>query len=451
MTRSPIGWDRRIAGAAGALMLGWMMGGGPGDDRARAALRAISAGAASDAPVTEPAVAPVPDPGDDPLRVEVLTFGPGTHPFTRFGHNAIRIVDRRLGTDVVYNFGTFSFDSPRLVWEFLQGRLRYWLSRSSMATTVRVYRRENRSIEAQELDLSRAQKQALAERLEINARPENRHYRYDYFADNCSTRVRDAVDAVLGGNLHGGAVEPGSMSLREHALRMSADNLPLYTALLIALGPATDEPIDEWAEAFLPELLQRTLGRAVIGPDEAGVPARPLVKSQQVLLAANRSAARREPPEWHAAFLGAGLLVGLVMALLGRAGARVRGVRVVFGVFVSVAGLVVGGIGCFLVGVWTFTPHAVAYRNENVLLLAPFTISLVVLGLGSATGGRAAARWTHRITACALGLALAGCFAKLLPSSRQQNGAVIAFMLPVWVGITAGARSVARRLQDPPT
>ena len=175
----------------------------------------------------------------DPLTVEILTFGPGQHPFTRFGHNAIRIIDRSpgVGTDVVYNFGTFTFDSPRLIVDFLQGRLRYWLSRSSMAGTQALYRRENRDIEAQELDLSAAQKRALQSRLEVNARPENRDYRYDYFADNCSTRVRDALDAVLDGRLRAGAVGPGTMTLRAHALRMAADDLPLYTALLIVLGP----------------------------------------------------------------------------------------------------------------------------------------------------------------------------------------------------------------------
>ena len=37
--------------------------------------------------------------------------------------------------------------------------------------------------------------------LEWNALPENAEYRYDYFSDNCSTRVRDAIDRVVGGTL----------------------------------------------------------------------------------------------------------------------------------------------------------------------------------------------------------------------------------------------------------
>src|SRR5690349_16479008 len=58
----------------------------------------------------------------DPLRVFVMTMGPGDHPFFRFGHNAIWIRDARIPSDRVYNFGTFRFDSPRLIFDFLGGR-----------------------------------------------------------------------------------------------------------------------------------------------------------------------------------------------------------------------------------------------------------------------------------------------------------------------------------------
>ena len=71
----------------------------------------------------------------------MLTFGAGGHPFSRFGHDALRIADRRTGSDIVYNFGTFSSDSPNLVVDFLRGRLSYWLSRSHIATTLLSYRR----------------------------------------------------------------------------------------------------------------------------------------------------------------------------------------------------------------------------------------------------------------------------------------------------------------------
>jgi hypothetical protein len=387
--------------------------------------------------VTAPAAA------NDPLTVEVLTFGPGDHPFTKFGHNAIRVTDRQAGTDWVYNFGTFSFHSPRLIVDFLKGRLRYWLSRSSMTSAVHSYQRDNRSIEAQELDLLPAQKRELARRLEVNARPENREYRYDYFGDNCSTRVRDALDGVLGGRLRASAVGQGTMSFRAHALRMAADNLSLYTALLIVLGPRADRPIDEWAEGFLPEMLQRTLRGALAGDGTGGSSSGRLVKAERVVFAPQRPPPLREPPSRLPGFLVVGLILGLIMAGLGRVGSSVPAARFAFGVLVSVTGLVLGGVGCFLVGAWALTPHAVVYRNENVLLFAPFAIALVVLGIGSAIGRPGARRKTYLVAASALGLAIAACGLKLFPWSRQDNGALILLLVPTWLGITIGARAIA--------
>ena len=384
--------------------------------------------------------APAP-PDDDPLTVEVLTMGPGDHPFTKFGHNAVRIHDRRAGIDAVYNFGTFAFGSPRLIIDFLQRRLKYWLSRSTMTTTTYVYQRENRTIESQELALSPVQKRELWRRLEENARPENREYNYDYFADNCSTRVRDALDGVLGGRIRASAIGQGSMSLRAHALRMAADDIPLYAALMIVLGPRADRPIDEWAEGFLPEMLQRSLRGVHVGGVAA--PAEKLVRAERVVFEARRAPPRREAPSRLPAFLGMGVLAGLILAALGRASVRRRSLRFLFGLLVALVGLGAGFIGCFLAGVWAFTPHAVVYRNENVLLFAPFAIALAVFGIGTAIGRMPAARKTYLLALCALGLAIAASALKLFPWSRQENGALILLMLPTWLGMTVGARAIA--------
>jgi hypothetical protein len=399
---------------------------------------------AADAVVVPSAGVPAPTaaaPDDDPLTVEVLTMGPGDHPFTRFGHNAIRIRDQRTGADVVYNFGTFAFSSPKLIVDFLQRRLKYWLSQSTMASTAWVYQHENRTIESQELVLAPAQKRELWRRLELNARPENREYRYDYFADNCSTRVRDALDGVLGGRVRLAAVGQGAMSLRAHALRMAADDIPFYVALLIVLGPSADRPIDEWAEAFLPEMLQRTLRGVDIG--DAAAPSRRLVRAERVLFQADRPPPRREAPSRLPAFLGIGLLAGGLLVVLGRAGVRRKPLRFLFGVLVAVVGVATGFIGCFLTWAWAFTPHAVVYRNENVLLFAPFAVALGVFGVGTAIGRGPAARKTYLLAACALGMAIAASALKLFPWSRQENGGLILLMLPTWLGMTAGARALA--------
>ena len=53
---------------------------------------------------------------------------------------------------------------------------------------IEAYKAQNRSVVEQQLDLTPAEKVELRDFLELNRRPENRFYRYQYFLDNCSTR-----------------------------------------------------------------------------------------------------------------------------------------------------------------------------------------------------------------------------------------------------------------------
>ncbi|HMF39843.1 MAG TPA: DUF4105 domain-containing protein [Polyangia bacterium] len=382
---------------------------------------------AAGAPAMQPPgpLAPVPPGEPGQLRVFVMTMGPGDHPFFRFGHDAIWIRDEAAATDKVYNFGTFRFDSPRLIFDFLGGRLNYWLSVSSLPHVVGEYRRENRSIAIQELALTPDQKTDLQAALDVNARPENRLYKYDYFLDNCSTRVRDAVDRVAGGKLHAAARQPGRMTLRQHALRMTAQPFWLYLALDIVLGPTVDRPIDQWAEMFLPEELARGLSTG------------PLISGQVEIVHADRPPPLASPPAFGRRFFGVGLAVGFLFAGMGAAGRKSRGARVAAGVLMALWGLAVGFIGCFLFYVWAFTDHVVAHRNQNILICAPWAIALLVLGVGVAMGRPGATRKAFAVSAAALGAALVACALKVGIVAHQENGALIAFFVPAWAGITA--------------
>ena len=388
---------------------------------------ARTAAAADDEPKVEPPPEPqAPVPPEDPLHVYVMTMGPGDHPFFRFGHNAIWIKDTAAKTDRVYNFGTFRFDSPRLILDFLGGRLNYWLSVSPLERVLAEYTRENRRIAIQELNLPAAQKASLQSALVVNARPENRLYKYDYFLDNCSTRVRDAVDRVADGRLRASAAQPGRMSLRAHALRMTAEPLWLYVSLNVVLGPAVDRPIDRWAEMFLPEELAR------------GLPGAGLVSADQVLFEADRPPPRAAPPTWGMQFFLAGCGWGAILFALAGVGRLRRPARVVFGVLLALWGFAAGFVGCFLIYAWAFTDHVVAHRNQNILLCAPWAIALLVLGIGVAMGRPGATRKAFVLAAAALGAVLIACSLKVGIAAHQTNGVLIAFFFPVWLGIAGG-------------
>jgi len=379
------------------------------------------------------------EPGDD-LTVYALTFGPGAHPFLKFGHNAI-LVQPGEGPGWVFNFGTFDFGDPELIPKFLRGRFNYWLSVGGAEPTMDAYRAENRTIISQELDLSAPQKWALWQALRENARPENRAYLYDYFYDNCSTRVRDALDRVTGGRIRAAGRAPGTQTLRAHALRSVADFLPEYLGLYLGLGRATDGSVDRWAETFLPERLTDLL-RAVRLPD--GASERNLVKSEKVVYQSTRPAKPAQPPHWAIYFLAVGVGLGSLLALLGRLGRRLAAARILLGAATSVLGGLFGLLGLILVGFWALTNHKVAYANANIMQLAPWAIVLFGYGIGVMLGWPGATRRARSLALSAMVFAALGILCKALPGLNQDNWPFILFCVPTWLGLWAGLRLVSR-------
>lgn len=370
-------------------------------------------------------------------RAWVLTLGPGDHPFFKFGHNAIWI-EPPGGGGQVYNFGTFAFDSPALIPKFIMGRFYYWLSVASLEETLWVYREANRTIEAQELDLTPAEAHELARRLDENARPANREYLYDYFVDNCSTRVRDAIDGALGGALARALDVPGTQSYRAHALRLTADVPWEYTALDFALSGRTDFAPTRWQESFVPQVFQQALREVKLARPEGEVP---LVKREVVLHPApGRLPPLERPPARTRWFLLSGLFVAAFVYGAARLAHRHRAARVALGGTLALLGGVVGFAGAFLLFVWLATNHTSSQANENLLLAPPWLLALAVWGLGVARGRPRALHRTYGLVRLTLLVSLAGVVLKLLPGFRQETLHFQVFFLPVWLAATVGLK-----------
>jgi hypothetical protein len=396
----------------------------------------LLAGAAS----AQPAAVPAPT-ADDEVRIFVLTFGPGDHPFFRFGHNAIA-VQWSDKPPIVYNWGTFDFESPTLIADFLRGRLTYWLSSASAGETLREYQATDRRIDLQELDLTLPERREMARRLAENARPENRAYLYDYFWDNCSTRVRDAVDAATGGRLKAAMQGPAHLTYRHHGLRLTSGLLWEYLGLHFGLGRPTDQPATRWQEGFIPSVLRDEI-REVRLPGPGGE--RPLVKQEKVLYQSTRPEPPAQAPHWLMWFALAGVALGGLLALLGQAGIWRTLPRVLFGALVGLLGLTFGLLGGALVFLWGFTDHVSAHANANLLPCPPFVLALAPLAVGLVRGRMVAAQSSFYLASAAALAALAGLAAKALPGVSQDNLAFIAFFLPLWAGIAYGARRLGAK------
>lgn len=376
-----------------------------------------------------------------PARVSVLTMGPGEHPFTRFGHNAILLEWEGAGPrrNAVYNFGTFAFDGAKGITDFMAGRFRYWLSVTSLESTLRSYGAAHRSLSAQELRLTPAERATLAESLANNALPEHRFYDYDYYRDNCSTRVRDALDALLAGQLARSNQGPGSLSFRQHTLRLLGDAPFVYAGLDLALGAPTNQPTTRWDELFLPQELHDALAQTTRRLDERE---QPLVVSERVLLSSSYPLPPRQPPERRAWFAALGIAFGLSFAALGSAARASRRLRVAFGLWSALWGAVLGLLGCVFAWFWLFSKHWAAYQNYALLGCPPWALALAVLGIAVAMNRRGATPHLRRVVA-ACTLASGALLLLSLPAAGREGLRLALFFVPLWSGWLFGARVLA--------
>ncbi|HEX8392802.1 MAG TPA: DUF4105 domain-containing protein [Longimicrobium sp.] len=383
----------------------------------------------------QPAAGPPSSAPDTTLTIVLLTMGQGDMVWEKFGHNAVWIHDPAAGTDDVYNYGAFDFKSPGYWSRFIAGNWLYQLARSDINRTLFEYDYFKRAVWGQELNLTQAQARQVQQMLRINEMPQNREYLYDYFRDNCTTRVRDLLDRVLGGVMlaRTGSVMTNT-SYRWHSERLIADDRLSYFGLAGGLGPSADRRITAWEEMFLPFKLQEqvraTRIRAADGSEQ------PLVRREWTLLETpGRGPVRDAPPPYTIGFAIAGLLIAGLLAFLGRRARRSALARFGFAA-VSTLWLLVAGIGGFvLVYLWTSTNHRIAYRNENILQLSPLALLLIVLVPCAAYGARWALRSAWMVAATVAALSVLGVVMQVLPGLDQRNAQMICLALPINLAI----------------
>lgn len=215
-------------------------------------------------------------------RVSLLTCDEGEELYTAFGHSAIRVTDLQTGQDLVYNYGTFDFNEPFFYIKFIQRTLDYNLSVSSFENFVYYYTYFERNMREQVLDLNPEQTRRFVQFLQINYLPQNRAYRYDFFYDNCATRIRDGLENVLGKQLDWNETP----NLPKKTFRNLIDEYVYYLpwsdfGIDLALGAAIDVYASEREKQFLPDYMETAFAGALIVGDG---PTRPLVSERSTIL-----------------------------------------------------------------------------------------------------------------------------------------------------------------------
>ena len=187
------------------------------------------------------------------LQISILTCAPGEDVYTAWGHTAIRIIDSATQTDVVYNFGTFDFNTPNFLVEFVKGNLNYFLSADNFQNFILEYQYYGRSIKEQVLILSDVEKINWQNALQKNLEGNNRYYLYNFITDNCTTKVKDGFYQFATSQIPPSTIK----SYRTHVVEAPyQQGIPwIGLGIDVLLGAVSDQAPSPLQAGFLPDLL----------------------------------------------------------------------------------------------------------------------------------------------------------------------------------------------------
>jgi hypothetical protein len=302
-------------------------------------------------------------------RVSLVTILPGKKVYSLFGHNALRVYDPERGIDIAYNYGTFDFGNPlTFSAKFAYGDLNYRLDAQSYERMVDFYPvEEGRPIIEQVLDVTAGQREAIFHFLEWNAQPENAYYRYDFYYDNCATRIRDVLESTLGEALLVGTPDPEG-TMRQLLDPYLAERSWLHFGMDAGQGLPADAPATWRTELFLPDRLASWAADARVR--EPGGE-RPLVARTDTIGWTPARAELRAAPNWPLGVMTAVLgLVAWITILDLRSNRSGRAwLDVPFFALLGLAGLLI-------VFLWFIALHGVTKRNVNLLWALPTNLAL---------------------------------------------------------------------------
>lgn len=300
-------------------------------------------------------------------KISVLTCGPGDQLYSTFGHSAFRVKDPAIGIDVVYNYGVFDFYSDNFYVKFAQGKLDYMLARQQYPNFIREYKYDKRWVKEQVLQLSQTERNKLFRFLEHNYLPENRGYPYDFFYNNCATKIWDVLDTVYGKKL----VFDENYLKNEYTHReLIRQNMPVNSwssfGIDLALGAVIDDLATPKEHMFLPQYILQQLNFAKLNnqplaPKEVSI--------YQPKITEHKSNFLLTPLFWSL------LLMVLVFSITYKdykSNKRTKGMD--FALF-----FITGIAGMLIFFLWFITDHTATANNFNILWAFPFNLFVAFL------------------------------------------------------------------------
>ena len=341
------------------------------------------------------------------IRVSLLTCTPGDELYSTFGHSAIRIVDSSSVSDIVYNYGTFNFDDDGFYIKFARGKLLYYISTEYFRDFEYQYQATNRGITEQVLNLTAAEKISVQNFLNNNLKEENKYYKYDFFFDNCTTRLRDIIKK---NNDTSFTVKPGmpqGTTFRNAIHQYLNKNEKEWSKLSIdiLLGKPCDAVMTPAQMQFLPDNL-------MIGLDSAS---HPMVLTHQNLYPVNNENTKGS------LFTPLNTFILLLLIIAGLSFSKNKFIKGFLNGFDGLLFFLTGLLGVTLILMWVATDHSMTKKNFNLLWAWPTNIFAAFF----ISSKRSWVKKYFSFTAVALAIVLLAWF--FLP--QQLNTSLIPFVL----------------------
>lgn len=300
----------------------------------------------------------------------LITCGPGTETYSIYGHSALRIIIPEKKADTIYNWGVFDFDTPNFAWKFAKGRLDYMISAELPQSFLSVYVYEQRYVYSQRINIDSKETQKLLELINENIKPENRKYRYDFFYDDCSTRIRDLLEKSIGERLLYPPPEINKIpTFRDMVARYQNPYPWLKFGVDLIMGSTSDKKAGFRDRMFLPIDLKDGLSQTVIQRSGKRIP---LLQNPQILVDFGTPVVKQNyfcsPPFIFTLVI----IMVLIVASLTKSRKIIRIIDIIIFTVFSV-------LAVLMIFFNFFTDHVQMKWNLNIIWLNPFILICLVM------------------------------------------------------------------------
>lgn len=299
-------------------------------------------------------------------KIYVLTCSPGNELYQAFGHSAIWVEDSVTRINYIFNYGTFDFNTPHFYTNFIRGRLNYMLSVEYASSFIQEYSRDDRDVWKSELNLTRLQKNKLFNFLMWNAQPENKYYLYDFFKDNCASRIIDVLNKVMDDSI----IYPKMKINKTYRQSLAPYLKPrpwTRFGINLLLGLPADEKLNVKKAAYLPAYVDTILQKAQV---KTPTGTKPLVVKRDYMVEQHYNYPQAT---WITPSLVFWILAILIVIAFFIERVKKKNYRWIDFVFLFIIGLA----GLVMLFMWFGTDHSPTKWNLNIIWAFPLHVVYV--------------------------------------------------------------------------